>query len=145
MSFERELRIALYALQKRRASSGDDGGNSWFFSSCGGKLDFSRVMTENSGSLPCCSRKSSLNSSCEGELGIALKSLQGNQASICIEVGISRSFSSWGRKLWIPSSCDGDLRELLMVPMGSQESFRVVRGLSGFLCGGAIEQGLISS
>ena len=32
-----------------------------------------------------------------------------------------------------------------MVPLGSQESFRIVRGLLGFLCGGAIEEGLISS
>ena len=73
--------------------------------------------------------KSSLQSSCEGERGIALESWQGNRASIRIEGGISRFFSSCGRKLWVPSSSDGDLRELLMVPMGSQESFRVVRGL----------------
>jgi len=65
----------------------------------------------------------------------ALESLQGNWASIHTEGGISRSFSSCGRKLWVPSSCDGDLRELLMVPMGSQVSFHVVRGLLGFLWG----------
>ena len=70
-----------------------------------------------------------------GERGIALQSWQGNQASIHVEGGISRSFPICSRKLWVPSSCDGDLRELLMVPMGSQESFRVVRGLSGFLWG----------
>ena len=81
------------------------------------------------------SGKLNLHSSCEGECGSALESQQGNQASIHVEGGISRSFSSCGRKLWVPSSCDGDLRELLMVPMGSQESFRVVRGLLGFLWG----------
>jgi len=82
----------------------------------------SRVAQENS----------SLYLSCVGERGIALKSRQGNQASIRREGGISRSLSSCGRKLWGPSSCDGDLRELL-VPMGIQESFRVLRGLLEFL------------
>ena len=48
-----------------------------------------------------------------------------------IEGGISRSFSSCGKKLWVPSTCDGDLRELLRVTMGSQEYCGVVRGHLG--------------
>ena len=75
--------------------------------------------------------KPSLHSSFEGERGIAIESRQGNWASSRVEGGISRSFSSCGRKLWVPSSCDGDLRELLMVPMGSQVYCGVGRGLSG--------------
>ena len=80
--------------------------------------------------------KSSLNSSYEGERGISLKSRQGNRALRCFEGGISRSFSSWGRKPWVPYTCDSDFRELLMVPMGSQEDCGVGRGLSGLHWGG---------
>ena len=42
--------------------------------------------------------KSSLLSSCEANRGIALESRQGNLASRRVEGGISRSFSSCGRK-----------------------------------------------
>ena len=38
MSFERELRIALEALQQKWTSSSVDRLISWFFSSCSGKL-----------------------------------------------------------------------------------------------------------
>ena len=104
------------------------------FSSCGGKFGVSLELRRGTqGASRVVPGKSSLHLSCEGERGIALESWQENRASIRVEGGISRSFSSCGRKLWVPSSCDGDLRELLMVPMGSQESFRVVRGLSRFL------------
>ena len=132
--------------RKGRASSGHDGGISWFFSSCCGKFGVSLELRHGiQGASRVAPGRSSPLSRCEGERGIALESRQGNRASIHIAGGISRPFSSCSRKLWVPSSCDGDLRELLMVPVGSQESFRVVRGLSGFLCGGAIENGLISS
>ena len=47
LNFKRELEISLEMLLWERVSSGDDGGTSWFFSSC------------------------------EGELGISLESLQG--------------------------------------------------------------------
>ena len=73
--------------------------------------------------------KSSLHYSCEGERSIALESRQGNGASRLIEGGISRSFSSCGRKPWAPSTCDSDLRELLMMPMGCQEYCGVGSGL----------------
>ena len=76
--------------------------------------------------------KSSLHLSCEGEHGIALESRQGNRASRRIEGGISRSFSSCGRKPWVASTCDGDLRKPLKVPIGSQEYCGVGRGLSVF-------------
>ena len=89
--------------------------------------------------------KSSLHSSCEGESGIALNSMQGNQASRCIEGGISRTFSSCGRKPLVSSTCDGDLRELLIVPIGSQEYCGLGRGLSDSTGFGAMEERLISS
>ena len=66
----------------------------------------------------------SLHSSCEGDAGIALESLQGNQASRCIEGGISRSFLSCDKKSWVPSTCAGDLRGLLMVALRSQGNWR---------------------
>ena len=72
--------------------------------------------------------KFSLHSTCDVERGVAVESWKGNQASVRVEGGISRSLSSCSWKLWGPSSCHGDLRELLMVPMGSQVSFHVVRG-----------------
>ena len=80
----------------------------------------------NSGSLSWGPREFSLHSSCEGELDIALESWQGNQASRCVEGGISRSFWSCSRKPWLPSTYDSDLRELLRVFMGSQEYGGVV-------------------
>ena len=39
LNFKRELGISLETLQWERASSHDDGGISWFFSSYGGILD----------------------------------------------------------------------------------------------------------
>ena len=85
--------------------------------------DFSQVTMGNSGSLLCCPREVQSPLELRGGVWDALESLQGNWASIHTEGGISRPFSSCGRKLCVPSSCDGDLRELLMVPMGSQETF----------------------
>ena len=79
----------------------------------------------------CGPRKSSLHSGFKGDRDIALESRQGNQASRRIEGGISRSFSSCGRKPWLSSTCEGDLRELLIVLIGSQEYCGLGRGLSG--------------
>ena len=89
--------------------------------------------------------KSSLHSSCEVEHNIALHSLQGNVGSRHLEGGITKSFSSCGRKPWVSSTCVGDLRELLIVPIGSQEYCRHRRGLSDSTGSGAMEEHLISS
>ena len=91
---------------------------------------FSRVTTGNSENLSCSPMEVQSPFDCEGDHSIALESRHGNQASRCVEGGISRSFSNCGRKPWIPSTCDSDLRELLMVPMGSHEYCGVGRGLS---------------
>ena len=66
--------ISLETLQQKKASSRDDGGTSWFFSSCGGILE---LRQETQGSSCVGPRKSNLHSIFEGELGIALESLQG--------------------------------------------------------------------
>ena len=91
----RDSRLLSRPCRKRRASSLDDGGISWFFSSCdmtcGVSLDL-RWGTQIASSVA--PVKSSLHSSWERERGIALESWHGNLASRHVEEGISRSFSS---------------------------------------------------
>ena len=55
-----------------------------------------------SGNLSCCLRESGFLSSSEGELRIALESLQGNRASSQVEVGYSGFLSSYDRDLGVP-------------------------------------------
>ena len=129
--------------RKRRSSSRDARGISWFFSNCIVTCGVSfELQWGTQGVSPVAPRKSNLDSSCEGMGGIALESRQGNRASGPVEKGISLSFLSCGKKPWVPSTCDGDLSELLMVPMGSQESCGVGRGLSGLHWGWCNERGL---
>ena len=79
--------------RKRRASSRDDGGISWFFSSCGRKFGVSlKLQRGTQGASRVAPGKSSLHLNCEGECGIALASRQGNWASIRVE-GESRGLS----------------------------------------------------
>ena len=74
LNFKRELEISLEMLLWERVSSGDDGGTSWFFSSCDGILELRQGTQGASRVAP---GKCNLHSSCEGELGISLESLQG--------------------------------------------------------------------
>ena len=99
----------------------------------------------NSQSLLCGPREVHSPLSCEGEHGIVFESWQGNTASRHVETGISRSFSSCGRKPCVPLACDGDLREILRVPMGSQEYCGTGKVLSELHWVCALEEGLISS
>jgi len=120
--------------RKRRASSRDDRQISWFFSSCCATFGvFLELPWGTKGDSRVVPGKSSLHSSCKGERGFALDSLQGNPASRCTEGGILRSFSNYGRKPWVSSTCNGDLREPLVLPQGSPISIRVVRGSWGLL------------
>ena len=73
-NFKRDPGISLVTLQQERASSLDDGGTSWFFSSCSGILELRRGTQDAS---PVGPGKSNLHSGCEGELGIVLESVQG--------------------------------------------------------------------
>ena len=73
-TFKRERGIALEMLQREGASCHDDGGTSWFFSSCSRILEL-RWGTQGASLLA--PGKSNLHLSGEGELGITLKSLQG--------------------------------------------------------------------
>ena len=132
--------------RKRRASSLDDGGILWFFSSCSVTCGVSlKLRREIQGASRVAPGKSSLHSSCEGESSISLESWRWNRASRRVEREISRSFSSCGWRPWVPSTCDGDLRDLLMVPMGSQEYCGVRRVLLGLHLGRCIGRRLISS
>ena len=78
LNFKMEHGICLQTWQQERASTGDDRGTSCFFSSCGGILELQR-RTQGASRVPL--GKSNLHSSSEGELGIALESLQGNKTS----------------------------------------------------------------
>ena len=64
--------------RKRRASSHNDGGISWIFSSCGATCGvYLELRWGYQGASRVSPGKSSLHSSCEGEHSIALESLQG--------------------------------------------------------------------
>ena len=62
-------------------------------------------------------------SSCDGELGILLMLLQGNQALSRMEGRKSRLFLSSGGKLGVPLKCDGDLGVPLGLQQDSQTSY----------------------
>ena len=66
--------LLLRCCSGQRASSCDDEGSTWFFSSCGGILELRRGIQASS-----CVGPGSLifHSSCQGELGIGLHSLKG--------------------------------------------------------------------
>ena len=72
--FKREHGISLEMMQQERASSRDDRGTSWFFWSCSRILELQQGIQGASRVAP---GKSNLHSCCEGELSIALESLQG--------------------------------------------------------------------
>ena len=74
LNFKRECGISLETLQQERASSRDDGRTLWCFSSCRGIIELRQGTQDASRVNP---GKSNLHSSCEGEQGIALESLQG--------------------------------------------------------------------
>ena len=72
-NFKRERGISLDTLQWEEASSHDDGGTSWFLTSCGEIFELQQATQRTSHVSP---GKSNLHSSCERELGIPLESLQ---------------------------------------------------------------------
>ena len=74
LNFKRECGIFLKMLQRERASSRNDRRTSWFFSSCVGILELGRGTEVASCVAP---GKSNFHSSYEGEMRIALESLQG--------------------------------------------------------------------
>ena len=128
--WEADLGLLSRPCRKRRASFRDDGGISWFLSSCGTMCGVSlELWLGTQGASRVAPGKSSLHSICEGERSIALESRQGNRTSRFLEGGISRSFSSCSRKPWVPLTCFGDPTELLMAPMGSQVYCGVGMGL----------------
>ena len=140
--------ISLKTLQQEGASSNDDGGTSWFFSCCGGILKLGRGTQ---GASRIASGKSSLHSSCEGELEI---SLQGKYTSsrllsrnslflssgnrdlgvvFTVHPGIQASSQVEAKNSALLLSCDGYLLEPIEWPKGSQASCGVLREVSGLL------------
>ena len=74
----------------RDLASCDDGGTTWFFSSCGGILELRPGIQDASCVGP---GKSGLHASGEGERVTAPEPWEGNLASRRVEEGLSRSFS----------------------------------------------------
>ena len=74
--FKTERGSFLETQWQARASSWDDVGNTWFFSSCGGILELRRGFLAP---LVLAQGSPIFHSSCEGELGVALESLQGKR------------------------------------------------------------------
>ena len=72
-NFKRERGISLETLQRERASSRDDGGTSWFFSSCGKILELRRETQD----AYCVAQGSPISFQVARDNGIALESLQG--------------------------------------------------------------------
>ena len=134
--------------RKIRASSHDDGGNSWFFSSLGGILKFG---TGTQGASRVASGKSNLHLSCEGELGISLQGKKtssrllsrksvflsnGNRVlgvTFKVQPGIQASCRVEAKNSALLSSCDGYLLEPIEWAKGSQASCGVLREDSGLL------------
>ena len=84
------IKIALGALQGKWASSSIEGGISWVFLGCSGKLVVPLELRRGPQGTSCvASRISSLLSSWKGEFVIALELLQGNQGSSLFEGAVS--------------------------------------------------------
>ena len=90
--------------------------NSGFLSSCDGYLKEPPELHK---------RESSLLSSFERELGIALEAMQGNLSPSRDEVGNTVLFSGFGRNLGVPLELQQESREPLESHKGSQASFPV--------------------
>ena len=81
--------------RKRRPSSHDEGGTSWFFSNCDRIFELRRGTQGASRVAP---GKFNLHSSCDGQLGIAFESLQGKTpCSSAVETGITGLHSRFTR------------------------------------------------
>ena len=150
-NLKREHGISLDTLQPERASSHNDGGTPWFFLSCARILELQQGTQGNS---RVSSGKSNLHSSCDGELGIALKSLQGKytlgrlvsrnsmflsngdrdlSVAFKLQPGSQALFRVEAKNSALPSSCNGYLLETIEWPKGSQTSCGVLRDNSGLL------------
>ena len=91
-----------------------------------------------------CIKESSLLSSFERELGIALEAMQGNLSPSRDEVGNMVLFSGFGRNLGVPLELCQEYREPLELHNGSQASFPVLRGTRNCTRGAAGENTLMS-
>jgi len=154
LCFERELGIALKALQEKWASSSIDRGISWFVSSCGRWLGIPlQVQWGTKGASRVASGKSSLHPNCEGEPGSALESMKGIRPHFawkgecpCVSRVVAGRVGSLelprgpkgashvvSGKSGIRSSCEGPLGIPLKLVKETRASPRVEVGNSGFL------------
>ena len=96
--------------RKRRPSSRDVGGVSWFFWSCGASVGFlTRYDRELREPLVWCQGSQVSIRVARGRTSLLSSHGSGIRAQRN-EKGRSRSFSGCGRKPWVPSTCACDLR-----------------------------------
>ena len=114
-NFKGERGIFLEKLQQERASSHNDGGTSWFFSSCGGILHFRQGTQGASHVAP---RKSNLHSRSWGNWVLLSSHCRANRPLLgsCTETPCSSPVAkgSWG-------CIQGSPRESGLVSRGSKE------------------------
>ena len=116
------------------ASCSEDGGISWFFSSCSWRLGILLQQTcETQGVSRVASGKSNLHASCKGPLGIPLKSVQGLRSSSGANAGTSVFLSSADMDLGVPMEFNRGVRPRLVWRHGTLLSARAVKVVSGFL------------
>ena len=100
--FDGEIGIALHAMKWNRASSGGEGEVSWFFSSCGGNLEYILELWQGwPFKTRVCSAMKGLLSSYEGHLRNILKDGLGSRDAARVEAGDPVSISSFHRDIEI--------------------------------------------
>ena len=98
-------------LQEQMASCSEDGGFSWFFSSCSWRLGILLQQTcGTQGVSHVASGRLNLHVSCEGPLGLPLQSVQGPRSSSGAEARTSRFLSSADMDLGVPMEFNRGVR-----------------------------------
>ena len=121
-------------LQEQMASCREDGGISWFFSSCSGRLGILLQLTHGTqGASRVASGKSNLHASCKGPLRIPLQMMQGPRSSSGANAGTSVFLSSADMDLGVPMEFNRGGRPRFVWRHGTLLSARAVKVVSGFL------------
>ena len=114
------------------ASCREDGGISWFFSSCSSGI-LLQLFRGTQGVSRVASGKSNLHASCKGPLRIPLQMMQGPRSSSGANAGTSVFLSSADMDLGVPMEFNRGVRPRLVWRHGTLLSSRAVKVVSGFL------------
>ena len=119
-------------LKEQMVSCRDDGGISWFFSSCSSGI-LLQLFRGTQGVSHVASGRLNLHVSCEGPLGLPLQSVQGPRSSSGAEARTSRFLSSADMDLGVPMEFNRGGRPRFVWRHGTLLSARAVKVVSGFL------------